>query len=61
MKLVTLYSAVLLAVLFVIGPVYGAGLGDELFKIAASDAAADDTFGESVAISGIYERQFVKA
>jgi len=29
-----------------------AGLGDELFKLTASDAAANDVFGSSVAISG---------
>ncbi len=33
------------------GPAY-ADLGDQLFKLLADDGAADDHFGNSVAISG---------
>ena len=33
-------------------PCLAAGLGDELFKFTASDAAANDQFGSSVAVSG---------
>ncbi len=51
-RLTTLFFTALLGLPVVIGPVYGAGLGDELFKLTASDAAAGDVFGNSVAIGG---------